>query len=944
MKAALRRLLARIDAFLRPARAERELAREIAAHLAVLEDDYRQRGMSDDDARVAARRALGGIDRAKEIHRDQRSFPWLEDLRRDVPYAIRGWARHPGFTVAAIVTVALGVGVSTAIFSVINAVVLRPLPYRDSDRLVQIAENVVRQTTGGPLHSRRFGVTQLEFLDLRARTTSFAQMAGVANLMSGQLHTDEGPIAAPRAIVSPAIFEMLGVSAQLGRTLIAADERPDSDAAVVSAAAWQRFFGSDPAVLGRRITLNNNSFTVVGVMPAGFDYPEPATLFWTAQAVRPGPGANAFGNVVALLNEGVSIAAATAEVNAIGAALRPPQPVGYGVPPPPPAAATATLGGQIRTSLDLTNRPRFEVLGVKDLIVDPIKPQMRVLAAAVIVVLLIACANVANLLLARGTARQREMGVRLAIGAGRGRIVRQVLTESVVLALAGGLAAIGVAYGAVRLVEQLATVETPRLFQISINLGSGSLLPRVSEIGVDATTLVVALAIATLAGLGFGLAPALHLSDTNAPAAIAAGGSRSGGAQPGALRLRSLLVLSQVSLATMLLVGAGLLVHSFVKLQNVDPGLDPANVMTFQLVFPPPPPAGERQLAIIERVIDRLATDSRVAAVGYTNVAPFLSLTEFGGLLVPPGTTREEMQDDPRRAQTRIVSHSYLQAVGSRLVDGRWLGPGDDGTQPLVFMVNRALVNRYFNGESPVGSLVRVYRSPAHVEEWRIVGVVEDVVQARLDEEPFPVVFADMRQVLAARARMPKELQLGQGLSGFPTLAVRARTDWRPIAADLRRIVQDVDPGVGADSIATLENLRDGSLVRPRFYAVLVGLFAAIAGIIAAVGIYAVLAFAVVQRTHEIGVRIALGARRGSVVAAVMRQGVVLASLGVVLGLAGAFAVTRWLATMLYGLSPLDPGTFAGVAVALVSVAALAAAIPARRATRVDPVVALRCE
>ncbi len=636
----------------------------------MLEDDYRQRGMSDDDARVAARRALGGVDQAKEIHRDQRSFPWLEDLRRDVPYALRGWARHPGFTAAAIVTVALGVGVSTAIFSVINAVVLRPLPYRDSDRLVQIAENVVRQTTGGPQYSRRFGVTQLEFLDLRARTTSFAQMAGVVNLMSGQLHTDEGPIAAPRAIVSPSIFEMLGVSAQLGRTLIAADERPDSDAAVISAAAWQRFFGSDPAVLGRRITLNNNSFTIVGVMPAGFDYPEPATLFWTAQAVRPGPGANAFGNVVALLKEGVSIEAATAEVNSIGAALRPPQPVGYGVPPPPPAAATATLGGQLRTTLDLANRPRFEVLRVKDLIVDPIKPQMRVLAAAVIVVLLIACANVANLLLARGTARQREMGVRLAIGAGRGRIVRQVLTESVVLALAGGLAAIAVAYGAVRLVEQLATVETPRLFQLSINLGSGSLLPRVSEIGVDATTLVAALAIATLAGLGFGLAPALHLSDTNAPAAIAAGGSRSGGAPPGALRLRSLLVLSQVSLATMLLVGAGLLVHSFVKLQNVDPGLDPANVMTFQLVFPPPPPAGERQLAIIERVIDRLASDPRVAAVGYTNIAPFLALTEFGGLFVPPGTTRE---DDAGRSPARTDPHRQsLVSAGRRQPAGRW--------------------------------------------------------------------------------------------------------------------------------------------------------------------------------------------------------------------------------------------------------------------------------
>jgi hypothetical protein len=313
MRAWLRRFVLRLQTLLLPGDAERELEREIKAHLDLLEDEYRQRGFSDREAQVAARRALGGVEQTKEIHRDHRSFRWLEDVRRDLPYALRGWRRHPGFTIAAIVTVGLGVGVSTAIFTVVNAILLRPLPYRDSDRLVYLAENIIRQTTSGPQYSQRFGMTQLEFLEWRARSTSFAYMAASANLMSGQLSTPEGPVAAPRALVSPALFEMLGVPAQLGRTLIAEDERADADAAVISAAAWQQFFGSDPSVLGRRITLNSTSFTIVGVMPAGFDYPEPATMFWTPLAPRPGPGTNAFGNTVALLRPGVSVEAATAE-------------------------------------------------------------------------------------------------------------------------------------------------------------------------------------------------------------------------------------------------------------------------------------------------------------------------------------------------------------------------------------------------------------------------------------------------------------------------------------------------------------------------------------------------------------------------------------------------------------------------------------------------------
>jgi predicted permease len=425
--------------------------------------------------------------------------------------------------------------------------------------------------------------------------------------------------------------------------------------------------------------------------------------------------------------------------------------------------------------------------------------------------------------------------------------------------------------------------------------------------------------------------------------AIATGVSRAGGSQRGGA-LRNVLVVTQVSLATALLVGAGLLVHSFAKLQVTDAGLDPRNVMTFQLVFPPPPPSGERQQAIIERVVEQLQTDRRVTAAGYTNIAPFLALTEMGGLFVPPGFTREQMLTDPQRPQTRIVNHSYLETIGSRLLEGRWITETDGAGQPSVIVVNRTLARRYFQGASPVNTLVRVFRSPDYVEDWRIVGVVEDMVQARLDENPFPIFYVDLRQALVARQLMPKPLQLGQGLPGFPTIAVRARGPWEPIGADIRTIVREIDPAVGVDAIADLDSLRYGSLVRPRFYAVLVGIFAAISGIIAGVGIHGVLAFAVVQRTHEIGVRMALGAHRHSVIAEVLRRGALLTLVGVGLGLTAAAVLARYLSTMLYGLTPLDTGTYVSVACVLIAIAGLASFVPARRVTTVDPVIALRCE
>jgi predicted permease len=940
----LRRFFLRLVTLGRRDRAEQELDREIASHLALLEDEYQRRGMTAEDARHAARLAIGGVDQAKERHRDARSFPWLEDARRDVPYAFRAFARSPVFTAAALITIALGAGVTTAMFSVINAILLRPLPYADSDRLVRVAENVTLPSPTGPRPGRRFGMTQDQFLEWRARTTTLAQMAATSSGPLSQMATPGGNVRVITSRVSPSLFEMLGTRPLLGRTLMAEDERPDANTAVISAAAWERFFASDPLVLGRSVELNRDSFVIVGVMPREFDFPSRDIQFWLPLAPRVGQGQSQFGQVLAKLQPGISLDAATHEANVIGASLQPtaaPR-FNFGVPSaPPPPPGGATMGGpRSIDSAQAANAPRFQVLSVKELTVAPIRRTLLVLAAAVGVVLLIVCANVANLLLARGTARQREIGVRIALGAGRGRIVRQMLTESVVLSLLGGIAGTLVAIACVRLVKTLATVDTPPLFQISANLENGSMLPRINELAIDPAILMFALGMSVITGVVFGLAPAVYASRLTFRGF---GGIRpfgGFGVFRGGFRVfdgRSTLVVVQLVMATTLLVGAGLLVHSFIKLLTVNTGYDPRNVLNFQLVFP----AGgsvQQRMMLIETLISRLEAHPGVESAGFTNIAPFLSLTEYPGLFVPPGMTRDEMLQDSLRPQGRSVTHSYLQTLGARLLEGRWLTQADGAGQPNAMIVNRSLATRYFGETSPVGALVHVFRTPDNPETWQIVGVVDDVRQARLDQEPFPLMYIDTRQLLLRRT------QQGPQPFGIPSIAVRGTADAGAIASHARAVLREIDPTAGIDGIATLEQLMYGSLVRPRFYAVLTGVFAILAGIIAAVGVYGVLAYSVVQRTTEIGVRMALGAERGAVLRYVLRQGLVLAAIGIVLGTAGAVGLTRYLEGMLYGVTPLDVPTYVLIATAFAGVALLAAYVPARRATKVDPVVALRCE
>lgn len=920
----LRRFLNRFFAFVTPRQAEQDLAREVAAHLALLEDDLVSRGMTPDEARVAARRALGGVDQTKERHRDARSFMWLEDLRRDVPYALRGLRRAPGFTVAAVVTLALGIGATTAVVSVVNTILLAPLPYADADRLVQLIEQIPARQPGRP--AARRGLGRNELLEWQTRTQTLVGMAMAYWTPQAIMPTPQGTARLSGAMVSRDYFSLLGTSAFLGRTLQPEDETDNQDVVVLTFATWQRYFRSDPQVLGTSVTLRANVFdgrlfTIVGVMPADFVDPILSTNdFWTSLVVRNPEQARAMstnqGAVLGLLKPGVSMAVALEEANAIGNAIT-------------PRPGLSNEG--------VTGPRRFEVQSVKERVVGSIRPALQVFLAAVVVVLLIVCANVANLLLARGTARQREVAMRLAIGAGRGRIVRQMLTESLVLAAIGG--ALGAIVGAagIAVIKALATVNAPGIFQLSFG---GHILPRLSELHIDAGVLTLALTLSVLTSLIFGCIPALRLSHVDhlhVLGARTATGSGDG-------RLRSVLVVGQLVLATMLLVGAGLLVHSFVKLATVHTGYNPTNVLAFQLVLPQEY-STTRKVEAIEALLTRLRRVPGAQDAGFSYAGALVGVVNVVGYFVPPGRSLDEMQQEPNRPQVRAVSSGYLGSIGVRLLAGRTLDERDDANAPPVVLVSQSVARQYFADASPVGAVLAWHGRDVSPIQVEIVGVVDDVRQGRLDQDATPQIFVDYRQMLALQQQWGASTMAQEALAlGFMSFAVRAMGDPAALAPAVASTIKSLDPNAGIDAIAPMDRLVASSIARPRFYAVVLSIFAGIAGLLAAVGVYGVLAYAVVQRTQEIGVRMALGAQRAQVLRMVLRRGLVLTTIGIVVGVAGAAGLTRYLSGMLYGLTPLDPTTYVAVAVGFALVSLLASYLPARRATKVDPMVALRCE
>jgi putative ABC transport system permease protein len=840
------------------------------------------------------------------------------EILADIRYALRGFKRTPGLTIITVLTLAVGLGATAAIFSVVNAVLLRPLPFAEPERLVQIVEHVPASEGFGGAAQRRAALNNNEFDWWRQNSKALSDIA-MMQREGRTFASADGSVQLYGQTVSPALFAMRGIPPLMGRGLLTDDERPDADVIVLSEAMWRAYFNSAPDIVGRRIELDSGTYTVVGVMPPAFG----EEAFWRPLIVTANPNQNFFGPAQARLAGGVSLETASAEINTLGLQLR-------GIEAEPGA------------------EPRFEVVRTLDELTAAVAPALQVLVVAVGVVLAIVCTNVANLLLVRGARRHQEIAIRRSLGATRGRIMRQVLTESLVLSGFAGLVGIAFAFIGVGLLKVLSTSYVNPRFAFA-----SSVLPRLDDIQVDPAVLAFVVVLSLVTGVLFGLLPALRLSKYG----------EHGHASESQLstvarnsRLGHVLATVQLACAMALLVGAGLLVNSFMRLTGIDPGFDPSGVLSFELVVPGDA-AAERKLEVAETLVARLENDPRVTGAGFADIPPLSAgIMILMGIFAPEGKTLPEMVEEMRtqtpeeRTQTRQVSPGYLRGLGARLVAGTWLDERTE-TGPAV-LVSRPYADAYFPDGNAVGATLTAGGSAsggpgAGPLVVTIAGVVDDIHLGRLEGRAERVIFLDPRETLARQPtpRPPQSDRMFLTI-GSSSISFAARTTGDPvdILRDLRAIARDIDPRLAVDAAVPIERIVSSLTTRPRFYAALLSAFGAIAGFIAVIGLYGVLSYVVGQRTKELGIRMALGAQRAAVLKLVLRQGAAIVAIGVVAGVVGAALLTRYLEGMLYGLGALDVTTFVAVAVAFAVVAMLAAYVPARRATGIDPLMALRHE
>jgi putative ABC transport system permease protein len=802
----------------------------------------------------------------------------MRSLLQDLRYGLRRLSRSPGFTLVAVGALALGIGANTAIFSVVNAVLLRPLPYPEPEQLVQVYESRPRQ------NMTRVDVSPNEFLAWADEGGSFRQLAAV-DFASFNLTGRGEPERVSGALVTASYFPLFGVRPAHGRAFLPEEDQPGRDNVVVLGhELWQQSFGADPAVVGRAVNLDGTACTVVGVMPQGFRLPQNAKLArpvaFTAQD-RTRAGSH-FLTVYGRLKPGVTGELAAAELAAVAGRLE-------------QTFAQTNVGHQVMLA------PLHEEL------VGDVRPALLLLLGAVGLVLLIACANLANLLLARAAARRKEVAVRAALGASRWRIVRQLLAESVLLSGAGGAAGLLLAVWGVDLLVGL----DPAGVQ------------RVGAVSLDAGVFAFTAALSLLTGLLFGLAPALQASKTDFVETLKEGGRSSGGG-PARSRLRSALVVAEVALTVVLLVSAGLLTKSFRRLLDVDPGLDPRGVLTLDLSLPDTKYAESHQVAAFYRqLLESVAALPGVEAAGAVSVLPLAGSDNSNFVQIegrPPLPAGQAL-----RAGRRNVSADYFKALRIPLKGGRGFADADSAEAPRVAVINEAMARAFFAGEDPLGKRLRTGDNNPWVT---VVGVVGDVRHRGLDVDVRPEMF----------------FHAAQTPSREMTLVVRAAGDPLALVGAARERVLAVDRDQPVGNVKTMETWLAESLASRRFAVLLLGLFALVAAALAAVGLYGVVSYTVAQRTHELGLRLALGARPRDVLRLVIRQGMSMTLVGAVVGLVAALAFARLMSGLLFGVAAHDPATFVGVPVLLLAVALLACYVPARRATKVDPMVALRHE
>ena len=815
----------------------------------------------------------------------------MESLRQDLGYGLRTLVKNPGFTIVAVLALALGTGANTAIFSVINGVLLRPLPFQEPDRLVMVWTNNTKS------NQPQNAISVPDFLDYRDNGV-FEKIACLSyddfNLTGG-----DQPEHVQGTMVSANFFSVLGVAPQLGRAFLPNEDQAGADRAVIiSNALWKRRFGGDPALLNQTIQLNGTGFTVVGVAPPDFQSPEKGDDLWVpmsfdgADRLRfpsiTGPGdlkkrVVRFLKAVARLKPGVALNSAQAEMSTIAGRLEKQYPdsnTGFGI----------------------------NLVPLHRQIVGDIRPALLLLLAAVGLVLLIACANVANLLLARAAARQKEIAIRVALGAGRARLIRQLLTESVMLAIVGGALGLVLAWVGLRVLVRINPANVPRL----------------DEIGIDGYVLGFTMLVSVLTGLLFGLVPALQASrpDLNETLKEGARGSTGG---IGRQRVRSVLVVTEIALTQMLLIGAGLMIKSFYSLQQVNPGFNADRILTMQVTLPPLKYAEDSQItAFYEQALKRIEALPGVQAASAATSLPLTGNSISRRFTVDgraPASTNERLS-----ANYFAISPDYFRAMGIRLVSGRSFTDQDRDKSQQVIIINDTMRRRFWPNEEGIGKHISITAEAGVSRE--IVGVVADVKNSSLDAESGLEIYEPYLQ----------------SPWSFMALAVRTMADPLRLAPVVKDEILAIDKGQPVYDVKTMAQIVGDSVSQPRLYMLLLGIFATIALVLSAVGIYGVMNYSVNQRKHEIGIRMAIGAQPSDILKMIVGQGMLLASLGVVIGVVAAFFLGRIIEMLLFGVSGRDLMTFLGLPVVLVLVSLLSSYIPARRATRVDPMIALRAE